>query len=350
MSKFSNVSLSEISITESILSLYFGTLAGTAGSFGSTDDTGSAARFYFPQEVAVDSAGNVFVADTFNHTIRKITSAGVVTTLAGSAGNDGSSDGTGSAARFNFPASVSVDSAGNVFVADSFSNTIRKVTSAGVVTTLAGLADSSGSTDGTGSSARFSSPHGVAVDTAGNVFVADRNNHTIRKVTGAGVVTTLAGAAGSSGSADGTGSAARFNQPVGVAVDSSGNVFIGDRNNHTIRKITSVGVVTTLAGTAGSSGSTDGTGSAARFNLPYGVAVDTAGNVFVADNFNYTIRKITSAGVVTTLAGLAGSSGSTDGTGSAARFGQPLGVAVDTAGNVFVADLNHTIRSSTFTY
>ena len=296
MSKFSNVSLSQISITESILQLYFGTLAGTAGSSGSTDGTGSAARFDTPYGVAVDTAGNVFVADTFNHTIRKTTSVGVVTTLAGLAGSSGSTDGTGSAARFYYPTGVSVDTSGNVFVADSFNNTIRKVTSSGVVTTLAGLAGSSGSTDGTGS-------------------------------------------------------AARFGQPIGASVDTAGNVFVADTYNDTIRKVTSVGVVTTLAGSAGSSGSTDGTGSAARFSLPYGVAVDTAGNVFVADNANHTIRKITSAGVVTTLAGLAGSNGSTDGTGSAARFSSPLGVAVDTAGNVFVADSsNDTIRSSIFTY
>ena len=406
MSKFSNVSLSQISITESIVRLYFGTLAGTAGSSGSTDGTGSAARFDFPASVSVDSAGNVYVADTFNHTIRKVTSGGVVTTLAGTAGSSGSTDGTGSAARFDFPASVSVDSAGNVYVADTFNHTIRKITSAGVVTTLAGTAGSSGSTDGTGSAARFdfptsvsvdtagnvfvadsgnntirkvtnagvvttlaglagfpgstdatgsaarfSSPHGVAVDTAGNVFVADRNNHTIRKVTSAGVVTTLAGTAGSSGSTDATGSAARFDNPIGVTVDTAGNVFVADTYNSTIRKVTSGGVVTTLAGTAGVNGSNDGTGSAARFNLPHGVAVDALGNVFVADNANHTIRKITSAGVVTTLAGLAGSSGSTDGTGSASRFNSPLSTAVDTAGNVFVADTaNHTIRSSTFTY
>jgi hypothetical protein len=351
MSKFSNVSLSQISITESILKLYFGTLAGTAGSSGSTDGTGSAARFYFPQGVAVDSAGNVYVGDTFNYTIRKITSAGVVTTLAGTAGSSGSSDGTGSAARFYFPTSVAVDTAGNVFVADTDNQTIRKVTSGGVVTTLAGSAGNSGSTNGTGSAARFSSPQGVSVDSAGNVYVADRQNHTIRKVTSAGVVTTLAGTAGSSGSSDGTGSAARFNSPRSTAVDSAGNIYVADTTNHTIRKITSAGVVTTLAGTAGSSGSTNGTGSAARFNGLQGVAVDSAGNVYVGDTFNYTIRNVTSAGVVTTLAGSAGNSGSADGFGSAARFGQPMGVAVDSAGNMFVADMtNHTIRSSTFTY
>jgi len=329
------------------MSLYFGTLAGTAGSSGSTDATGSAARFYLPIGVSVDTAGNVFVADYFNHTIRKVTSAGVVTTLAGTARSSGSTDATGSAARFNSPYGVSVDSAGNVFVADLLNHTIRKVTSAGVVTTLAGTAGSVGSTDATGSAARFNTPIGVSVDTAGNVFVTDYGNYTIRKVTSAGVVTTLAGTAGSSGSTDATGSAARFNSPIGVSVDTAGNVFVSEYNNHTIRKVTSAGVVTTLAGTAGSSGSTDATGSAARFNTPIGVSVDTAGNVFVIDYGNHTIRKVTSAGVVTTEAGLAGSSGSNNGLGSAARFKNPYGVAVDTAGNVFVTDSNnHTIRNS----
>ena len=329
------------------MSLYFGTLAGAAGASASTDATGSAARFQTPIGATVDTAGNVFVADQDSHTIRKVTSAGVVTTLAGLAGSSGSTDATGSAARFNYPSGVSVDTAGNVFVADRVNQTIRKVTSAGVVTTLAGTAGSVGSTDATGSAARFFNPFGVSVDTAGNVFVADEDNHTIRKVTSAGVVTTLAGTAGSFGSTDATGSAARFKSPAGVAVDTAGNVFVADRVNQTIRKVTSAGVVTTLAGTAGSVGSTDATGSAARFNGPWGVSVDTAGNVFVVDTSNQTIRKVTSAGVVTTEAGLVGQAGSNNGLGSAARFNYPYGVAVDSAGNVFVADtVNRTIRNT----
>ena len=329
------------------MSLYFRTLAGVAGSAGSTDGTGSIVRFNNPTGVSLDSAGNVFVADYSNHTIRKVTSAGVVTTLAGTAGSPGAIDATGSVVRFNYPSGVSVDTAGNVFVADTGNHTIRKVTSAGVVTTLAGTAGSSGSTNATGSAARFYYPFGVSVDTAGNVFVADASNHTIRKVTSAGVVTTLAGTPGSAGSTNATGSAARFNYPYGLYVDTAGNVFVADTGNHTIRKVTSAGVVTTLAGTAGSSGSTDATGSAARFFNPYGVSVDTAGNVFVADTDNHTIRKVTSAGVVTTEAGLASNAGSNNGLGSAARFNYPYGLSVDAAGNVFVADFNSkTIRNS----
>jgi streptogramin lyase len=324
------------------------TLAGTAGAWGSADGTGAAARFNGPYGVAVDGAGNVYVAEIFNQTIRKITPAGVVTTLAGAARSTGSADGTGAAARFNGPYGVAVDGSGNVYVADNFNNTIRKITPAGVVTTLAGTAGPTGSADGTGAAARFNSPRGVAVDGSGNVYVADTSNYTIRKVTPAGVVTTLAGTTGSIGSADRTGAAARFNNPFGVSVDGSGNVYVADYSNSTIRKITPAGVVSTLAGTAGSTGSTDGTGAAARFYNPWGFAVGGSGNVYVADTWNHTIRKITPAGVVSTFAGTALASGSADGTGAAARFNGPVGVAVDGSGNVYVADTNNsTIRKIT---
>jgi streptogramin lyase len=326
----------------------FTTLAGNAG-YGSADGTGSTARFWSPSSVAVDTNGNVYVADTQNHTIRKVTSAGVVTTLAGLAGaGGGSTDGTGSAARFNSASGVAVDTTGNVYVAEDANNTIRKVTPAGVVTTLAGLAVTPGSANGTGSAARFDRPSGVAVDTNGNVYVADTYNFTIRKVTPAAVVTTLAGLAGSWGSVNGTGGAARFNEPYGVAVDTNGNAYVADYVNCTIRKVTPAGVVTTLAGSASQSGSANGTGSAARFNSPSGVAVDSAGNLYVADTYNYSVRKVTPTGVVTTLAGLAGSYGSADGTGSAAQFSVLSGVAVDGDGNVYVADTsNDTIRKVT---
>ena len=268
-----------------------------------------------------------------------------MTTLAGLAGVPGSADGTGSTARFNSPSLNAMDSTGNIYVGDSLNNTIRKVTPAGVVTTLAGLAGARGSADGTGSAARFNQPQGVALDSAGNVYVADYGNFTIRKVTPAGVVTTLAGLAGSPGSADGTGSAARFNYFVGIAVDSTGNIYISDYANFTIRKVTPAGVVTTLAGLAGSSGSTDGIGSAARFNCPYGLGIDSAGNLYVADEYNDTIREVTQSGVVTTLGGLAGNPGSTDGTGSAALFNYPIGVAVDSLGNIYIGDYyNNTLR------
>jgi DNA-binding beta-propeller fold protein YncE len=350
MSRFCNVSLSQIRITESFIGLYFGTLAGLARSTGRTDGTGSAARFYSPSGVAVDAAGNVFVADNSNSNIRKVTSMGVVTTLAGSTtGAVGHVNGTGSAARFYSPSGVAVDAAGNVFVGDGPDYTIRKVTSAGVVTTLAGTTGFNGSTDGTGTGAKFGYPYGVAIDAAGNIFVADTFNYTIRKVTSVGVVTTLAGNALSAGSIDGQGGNAKFRYPYGVAVDSTGNVFVADTGNATIRKVTSAGVVSTLAGTAGVTGTADATGSSARFNLPVGLAVDAAGNVLVADQSGNTIRKVTSAGVVTTIAGTPGVRGSTD--GDIAKFYGPTGIAINSAGNVFVSDNgNSTIRISAAIY
>ena len=321
------------------------TLAGTAGRAGSADGTGAAARFSLPSAVATDADGNVYVVDRSNHTIRKITPAGVVTTLAGTAGTSGSADGTGAEARFDKPEGVATDVSGNVYVADINNDTIRKITPAGVVTTLAGKRFGA---DGTGAEASFDGPRGVATDSGGNVFVADRFYHTIRKITPTGVVTTLAGTAGVSGSVDGTGAAARFNLPYGVATDASGNVYVADQSNNTIRKITPAGVVTTLAGTARMAGSADGTGAAARFSLPSAVATDADGNVYVVDRSNHTIRKITPAGVVTTLAGTAGTRGSADGTGAAASFNQPRSVATDTSGNVYVTDtVNSTIRKIT---
>jgi sugar lactone lactonase YvrE len=325
---------------------------------GGADGMGSSAKFYQPFGVAVDNAGNVYVADRGNFGVPKITPAGIVTTLAGLEHQMGSADGTGSDARFNDHLGVAVDGTGNVYVADTDNSTIRKITPGGVATTLAGLAGNKDDTDGVGDSARFESPFGVAVDRAGNVYVADGVNNTIRKITSSGVVTTLAGKAIYNtdeynsfkfvrGSTDGTGSNARFANPTGVAVDRAGNVYVADRSNFTIRKITAGGVVTTLAGSAGLRGSMDGIGNSARFDEPFGVAVDGAGNVYVADTGNNVIRKITPGGVVTTILGVDGVSGKADGIGSSAQFNQPHGVAVDSAGNIYVADCgNYAIRKT----
>jgi uncharacterized repeat protein (TIGR01451 family) len=323
------------------------TLAGSAttdgGGIGSADGTGRTARFNYPNGVAVTGT-TVYVADTYNHTIRKITSTGVATTFAGTAGVVGSADGT--SAQFNHPFGVAADKAGNLYVADSSNSTIRKITSAGVVTTLAGTTGVTGSADGTGSAAQFFYPFAVAVDGAGNVYVADTNNYTVRKITPAGVVTTLAGLAGNHDYRDGTGSNAGFGNLFGIAADSAGNVYVADNTYSTVRKITPAGVVTTLAGTPGISGSADGTGSAARFNSPRGIAIDSAKNLYVSDQNNQTIRKITPAGVVTTLGGVAGSYGIADGTGRAPRFFTPAGIAVANSGILYVADTyNHEIRN-----
>ncbi|HBN08168.1 MAG TPA: hypothetical protein DD435_05835, partial [Cyanobacteria bacterium UBA8530] len=283
-----------------------------------------------------------FVADTFNHLIRKISPAGEVTTLAGS--TDGYADGKGNTASFSRPASCAVDASGNVFVADTFNHRIRKISPAGEVTTLAGSI--AGYADGKGNSASFFNPQGVAVDASGNVFVADTLNHRIRKISPLGEVTTLAGNT-NGGHADGTGGAASFVGPMGIAVDARGYLYVSDSPNCLIRKISPAGEVTTLAGST--PGHADGTGSAASFTVPTGIAVDSSGNLFVADSFNHLIRKITPVGVVTTLAG--STQGHSDGTGAFATFYNPVGIAVDARGILYVADsFNHLIRKMAPSY
>jgi sugar lactone lactonase YvrE len=314
------------------------TLAGS-GDAGHVDGLGSAASFSSPAGVAVDSSGNVYVADWPNNLIRKIAPDGVVTTLAGS-GQKGHANGQGNAASFKWPAGVAVDSSGNVYVSDSANNLIRKITPNAVVTTLAGSGDA-GHVDGLGSAASFNDPAGVAVDSLGNVYVSDTNNNLIRKIAPDGVVTTLAGS-GQKGHADGHGSAASFWGPHGIAADSSGNVYVGDFANNLIRKIAPDGVVTSFAGSTAAGGRADGRGSEASFNGPGGVAVDSSGNVYVTDGGNNLIRKITPDGGVATLAG-SGSIGRVDGRGSEASFYDPGGVGVDSFGNVYIADFNNNL-------
>ncbi|HEX4265037.1 MAG TPA: hypothetical protein VH597_11915 [Verrucomicrobiae bacterium] len=339
----------------------FTNLAGSPGGTGNADGIGSEARFSNPASVAVDAATNLYVADEFNDTIRKMTREGtnwMVTTLAGSARGIGSSDGTNSVARFNTPSGVALDGAGNIYVADQSSCTIRKVTPNGVVTTLAGSANQFGSKDASNSVARFNRPYGLAVDSAGNIFVADSGNYTIREIMPIGtnwVVTTIAGTAGQTGNYDGTNGTIRFgafvNGPRSLALDNSGDLIVADVGNSTIRKLTPSGtnwIASTLAGN-GFIGTANGTNGSAQFYNPYGVVLDNAGDIYVTDGDNL-IRKITALGtnwVVTTLAGNT-AFGSVDGVGTTAEFNGLEGVAVDGAGNVYAADaINNTIRMMT---
>jgi hypothetical protein len=296
--------------------------------------------------VMVDGAGNVYVADPSNSVVRKITPQGVVSVFAGTAYAPGSADGTGSAAQFQggLLDKIAADNLGNLYVADGGNNTIRKITPSGAVSTFAGTAGTFGSADGTGSAAQFNSPSAVATDTVGNVYVADAGNKTIRKITPAGVVSTFAGTAGTFGSADGTGAAAQFGSLRGVATDSAGNVYVVDDWFCTVRKITPAGVVSTFAGTPGNRVSRDGVGTAAGFAFPEDVATDSAGNVYVADG---SIRVITPTGEVSTLTGSLNrsSAGVADGPVATATFSSPVALTVDSAGNIYVADwLDNTVR------
>lgn len=328
------------------------TIAGQVEILGVADGPGSIARFCLPRALTVDPAGNVFVADTFNHSIRRIDKQGEVSTFAGKTLRSyGHIDGLGMDAAFFSPSGVTVRD-NHLYVADYVNHVIRKVTRDGLVTTFAGsganLESWERTKDGAGAEATFDGPLGLAADANGNLLVADSLDHTIRKVTPAGVVSTLAGTSGAQGNADGLRGAARFATPMGVASDGSGNVYVADTGNHTIRRIDSSGLVTTYAGSPGGEGCEDGRGSEARFYSPNGLAADRDGNVYVADSGCRLIRKIDQSGLVTTLAGLAGQPGTVDGTGANARFNISSGIAVNTNGDLFVADREaHVIRKIT---
>ena len=293
---------------------------------GFLDGRKDVALFDYPKQLAVDSVGNVYVADFRNNRIRKITPSGDVTTLAGS-GEWGFSDGVGSNAKFYRVFGIAVDSSGNVYVADENNQRIRKITPSGVVFTLAG-SSTRGSADGNGVAAQFSSPTSLAVDSSGNVYVTDSGNNRIRKITPYGYVTTLAVSVG-------------LSNPRGIAVDGNGNVYVADSGNSRICKITPEGVTSILAG-SGIKGFADGEGSVAEFHNIEQLAVDGSGNIYAADSANLRIRKITPQGFVSTLAG-SGAVGHADGVGTSASFSGIQGVALDSLGNIFVSDSNNNI-------
>jgi len=294
------------------------TLSGLNGVSAAVDGPLGTASFQAPSGVVQDSQGNLFVADESGHAIRKITPEGVVSTFAGLSDTSGTIDGTGTGARFYNPCGLAIDGSDNLYVAEYMNHAIRKITPHGVVSTLAGLAGTSGTVDGQGSTARFSNPIGLAMDKSGNLFVADSSNYKIRKIAPAGIVTTIAGS-GTYGSTDGAAATATFQKPFGIAVDDSGTLFVTDFSAQTIRKISN-GIVSTLAGTAGSKDVVDGLGAAASFSGPSLPALDEAGNLYVADYSGSTIRKITPAGQVTTVGGKAITPGYVTGNLAAARF------------------------------
>jgi hypothetical protein len=315
--------------------LEFETLAG--GSCGSFDGTGSSASFYSPYGIAALSNGSMLVCDAANYVIRLVTLGGVVTTFAGTMRSKGFADGTGSAARFSEPYFLAVFPNDTAVMVDYTNNRLRTVTPSGEVTTFAG--GPLGALDGTGTHALFNSPTGVALYPDNNVVVADDYNCAIRNVTTVGaVVSTIAGALGVCSSLDGIGSAARFNHPKAVIVLTSGVVIVAEEA-HTLRKITLDQTVTTLAGSFGNSGAADGTGTAARFNMPHSMAMLSTGTLLVVDSLNHAVRHVTLSGVVTTVAGSLGASGTTDGMGAVARFNNPYGITlIESTGQIGITD------------
>jgi sugar lactone lactonase YvrE len=315
------------------------TVAGN-GIRGFADGPVASAQFSDVAQLAIDAQGNIYVADPNNNRIRKITPAGMVSTLAGN-GTSGFVNGPGATAQFNRPCGVACDANGNVFVSDWGNNCIRKITPSGDVSLFAGTGVA-GSADGPGASAQFYYPVFIACDANGNIYVADQGNSKIRKITPSGIVSTYAGS-GLSGTNDGPAAVATFAVPTGVACDAHGNVYVADLVSSRVRKITPAGVVSTLAGS--SNGLVEGTGIAAQFHAPTGIVCDAQGNLYVTDQSNHRVRKITPNAAVTTFAGT--SSGFLDGEGTAAQFRYPQGIAMH-QGVVYVGDAqNYRIRKIT---
>lgn len=310
---------------------------------GSQDGSGSNARFDGPEGIVAAPDGNLYVAERNSATIRKVSPQGVAVTLAGSTGAIGSQDGAGAGARFNTPTRLEVDASGNLYLTDTGNSTIREVSAAGAVTTLAGAPGQCGSADGNGGAARFCSPQGITLDRQGNLYVADTLNHTIRRIDRANNVTTIAGVAGSCGSSDGRGNAARFCEPQDIEVDEDGWLYVADTANSTIREISPSGEVRTLAGAAGQCGSADGAPAAARFCRAAGLTIDGAGNLFVADTGNGTIRRIGSNGSVATVIGVAGSQNNVLGP-LPGGLGAPRGIAVLGAGTLAATSQNLVLK------
>jgi sugar lactone lactonase YvrE len=311
---------------------------------GTLDGTGPGARFNIPEGIVAGKDGNLYVAERASSTIRKITPQAVVTTVAGVAGAAGSMDGIGTGARFNEPTRLTTDPDGNLYITDTGNATIRRVAANGSVSTLAGKAGECGSSDGGPDFARFCGPQGIARDKNGNLFVADTLNHTIRKIAPGGEVTTVAGKAGVCGSADGFGTAAQFCQPQDIAVDDAGNLFVADTANSTIRWITPKGEVVTVGGRANECNAVDGNSAQSRFCQPNGIKVDPATNaLFIVDSGNATIRKVAPGGTVSTVAGVAGSQGIVLGP-LPGGLDHPMGIGIMDNGTLAVTSNNLILK------
>lgn len=308
---------------------------GGRGSIGSTDGPGAQARFDAPAGVAVDARGNVYVADSGNRTIRKVSPEGTVSTFAGLARLSGSdTDGVGPAAEFGFPTSMTFDAAGNLLVVD-FNQAIRKITPEAVVSKLVQLYSVDGlDASGCKSPATFISD--IASDAAGTVYFADSRQHIVCRITAQGEFSLLAGSTGQPGSDDGEGPAARFLRPSHLVLDATGTLYVSDAGNHTLRKISPLGVVSTLAGSAGQAGASDGVGTQARFSSPGDLVIASDGSLYIADLGNSGIRKMAPDGTVSTFIHAPGSdlpSGI-----QTAPLGQPAALALGPGGRLYIAD------------
>ncbi|MDH5353609.1 MAG: hypothetical protein OEY09_04110 [Gammaproteobacteria bacterium] len=280
------------------------TLAQTIRSTAAYDKVGADACFYRPTGIVATPDGSLYITHSAWSIICKISADGTVTLFSGQVETRGHQDGDASIATLYNPLGISVDKEGDIYIVDNKARTIRKISKDGNVLTIAGISGESSHQDGPVAIASFSRPHDTAVDSIGNIYVTDFWDHTIRKIGLDSTVTTLAGSPDVEGYVDGVGSDSLFNVPLGITIDRMDNIYVADRYNHVIRKITPRGKVTTYAGAGGISGYKNGIYSDAKFNLPSDLAMDSFGNLFVVDSGNKVIRKITPEGVVSTYSGV----------------------------------------------
>lgn len=330
----------DVAVTCAQAAAQVSTFVGT-GTYSSVDGNRDTATFADPFGVTLGKNGELFVSEVGSNRMRKVAANGDVSTFAGNNNAPATIDGNGTAASFNGPIALALAPSGDFYGAEFSGNKIRKITQAADVSFFAGTG-SPGSANGNATAATFNGPIAMTVDSAGNIFLAELHVSLIRKISPAGDVSPLAGSV--PGFAEGTGSAAQFNRPYGIALDAAGNLLVADSENHMIRQVAPDGAVTIFAGT-GTPGASDGAKADATFMRPGGLAFDALGNLYVADTGNNVLRKITPAGVVSTVAGTAGLAGSQNGVGEAARFSQPYGLAIGADGTIYVADsLNNRIR------
>jgi sugar lactone lactonase YvrE len=326
------------------------TAAGTTAGFSGDNGAATAAQLNQPSGVAVDSAGNIYIADQLNHRLRKIIAAsGIITTVAGTTGGFSGDNGPATTAKLSNPSGVALDTAGNLYLAEYGNHRIRKIiTPTGIITTVAGSTAGFSGDNGVATAAKLNQPSGVAVDAAGNIYIADSNNNRIRKViTPTGVITTVAGSTAGFSGDNGLATSAQFNKPVRVILDGAGNLYIADQNNHRIRKvIIATGIITTVVGTTQGFSGDNGVATAAKLSLPSGLAFDSAGDLYIADTGNSRIRKVMMAtGIITTVAGTTLGFSGDNGPAILAQFNVPSDVVFDGSGNLYIADQNnHRIR------
>lgn len=309
-------------------------IAGS-GIEGSIDGVGIEASFKAPIGLAIDSQDNIFVTDTYNHKIRKITPSGVVTTIAGS--TQGFADGITTSAKFNYPYGIAIDSDDNLYITDSGNSNIRKITSTGIVSTIAG--STQGFADGIGTNAKFYAPTGIVITKNNTLYVVDQKNNRIRKITPSGEVSTFSGS--TQGYQDGDRKTAKYYWPAGITIDAQENLYISDTYNNKIRKISTNGNVSSIAGSTADYA--NGVGTTAQFYYPLGLTIDTQNVLYIADYNNDKIRKIDTEGNASTVAG--STRGYLEGTGSSSKYNRPFGLVIDSLGNLLIADTaNNRIR------